>query len=68
MNLGRAGIFSPIDRGFNDDGIVALAADTSPQWIKATLKLELLDQVRSDGQVLNLRDWGDQLQVCNPLI
>jgi predicted amidohydrolase len=61
INIGTAGIFSPVDRGFPADGV--LASNTSPDnanhsgWCIASCDLDQLQQVRTDGQVFNLRDW-----------
>jgi steroid delta-isomerase-like uncharacterized protein len=56
-NVGAAGVFAPADRGFPDDGVLALGALDAPGWIIADLDLEALERVRSDGQVLGHRDW-----------
>jgi predicted amidohydrolase len=56
-NVGAAGVFAPPDRGFPDDGVVALGAYSEPGWIVAELDLAALARVRADGQVLNHRDW-----------
>jgi predicted amidohydrolase len=56
-NVGAAGVFAPVDRGFPDDGVVALGAYNAPGWVIADLDLAALARVRADGQVLNHRDW-----------
>lgn len=56
-NVGAAGVFAPVDRGFPDDGVVALGAYNAPGWVVAELELAALARVRADGQVLNHRDW-----------
>jgi predicted amidohydrolase len=56
-NVGSAGVFAPPDRGFPDDGVVALGAYNEPGWIVADLDLDAIGRVRADGQVLGHRDW-----------
>ena len=60
VNLGRAGVFAPPDRGLPDDGVLALGEWNQPQWLHAELDLAALDAVRREGQVLNHRDWAEQ--------
>ncbi len=57
VNVGAAGFFAPPDKRFPADGVLALGALNEPQWVYATLDLDLLDAVRNDGDVLNVRDW-----------
>lgn len=56
INVGTAGIFSPVDRGFPADGILANGADDTG-WAIAHCDLATMQEVRNDGQVFNLRDW-----------
>ncbi len=63
VNVGAAGVFAPVDRGFPPDGIIEAGVMNSPQWTYATLNLDELAQVRNNGQVFNYRDWGGQLAV-----
>lgn len=65
-NIGRAAVYSPIDRGFPNDGIVTKAADDSPSWLFADLDMNALAQVRRDGQVLNAADWDSQMRFVKP--
>lgn len=55
INVGRAGIFSPVDRGFPANGV--LADNAVDSWCIAQCDLDQMQQVRTDGQVFNLRDW-----------
>ena len=64
-NIGRAGIYGPIDRGFPEDGILNQACYDSPQWVSAELDIKALEQVRRDGQVLNRQDWSKQEYYLN---
>jgi predicted amidohydrolase len=59
QNRGAAGVFAPVDRGFPDDGVVALGELDRPGWVFADLELTRLAEVRADGQVRNHRDWSD---------
>ena len=56
-NVGAAGVYGPPDRGFPDDGVVALGAYCEPGWVIADLDLAAVAEVRRDGQVLNHQDW-----------
>jgi predicted amidohydrolase len=56
-NTGSAGVFAPCDRGFPDDGVVALGTYGEPGWLIADLDLAAIAAVRRDGQVLGHRDW-----------
>jgi predicted amidohydrolase len=58
-NHGAAAIYAPPDRGFPDDGVVAIGQLDRPGWVFADLDLAALAAVRADGQVLNHRDWDD---------
>lgn len=57
-NHGAAAVFSPVDRGFPDDGIVAKGEIDSPGWVYADLDLTSLARVRRDGQVRNFADFS----------
>lgn len=59
VNTGLAGVFCPADIGFPADGVLALGK-TGCVWTFATLDLEQLRNVRTQGQVLNHRDWERQ--------
>jgi predicted amidohydrolase len=60
VNVGAAGVFAPPDRGLPDDGVVALGHLNRPGWVYADVDLEALRRVRTQGQVLNARDWTRQ--------
>jgi predicted amidohydrolase len=57
-NVGSAGAFAPCDRGFPDDGVIALGPLSQPHILIAELDLARVEQVRRDGQVLGHRDWA----------
>lgn len=60
VNVGRAGVFAPPDRGLPDDGVLALGEWNQAQWLYTTLDLTAISKVRQQGQVLNHRDWAEQ--------
>lgn len=57
-NRGAAGCYGPPDRGFPEDGVLALGERDRPQWLFCELDLDAIAAVRADGAVLNHRDWG----------
>ena len=57
VNVGAAGFFAPPDHRFPGDGILALGTLGEAQWVYADLDLDLIAEVRNDGDVLNARDW-----------
>ena len=59
INVGRAGIFCPVDRGFPANGV--LADQATDGWCIAQCDLDQMQQVRNDGQVFNLRDWQQSI-------
>ncbi len=61
VNVGAAAVFAPPDRGFPDDGVVAMGSLNEPQWLFSELDFDLIEQVRREGQVLNHRHWPEQL-------
>jgi predicted amidohydrolase len=65
INIGTAGIFSPVDRGFPPDGILASGASGNG-WCIAQCDLDRMQQVRTDGQVFNLRDWQQVIPDITP--
>jgi predicted amidohydrolase len=59
-NTGAAGVFSPVDFGFPEDGVLAAGYPDLPQWVYADLNLQMISEVRSTGQTLNHHDWEKQ--------
>jgi predicted amidohydrolase len=57
VNIGAAAIYTPVDRGFPDDGILAIGKLNAVQWVFAEILLDACEEVRADGQVFNYRDW-----------
>ncbi len=60
VNIGAAGIYTPVDYGFPDNGILASGEFNKSQWVFADIDLELCEKVRAEGQVFNYRDWALQ--------
>ncbi|MES2884787.1 MAG: carbon-nitrogen hydrolase family protein [Pseudomonadota bacterium] len=60
VNVGRAGIYTPPDRGLPDDGVLAVGEWNQPQCLIADIDPAKLAAVRADGQVFNHRDWARQ--------
>ncbi|MEQ1530639.1 MAG: carbon-nitrogen hydrolase family protein [Methylococcales bacterium] len=56
-NIGAAAIYTPVDRGFPDNGILAMGELNQSQWVYAQLSLSACATVREQGQVFNYRDW-----------
>jgi predicted amidohydrolase/GNAT superfamily N-acetyltransferase len=64
VNVGAAAIYTPVDRGFPDDGVLASGTLNAAQWVYADVDLGAIVQVRSEGQVFNFRDWPGQLRLA----
>ncbi len=61
-NIGAAAVFTPVDNGFPNDGILAMGNLNKPQWIYAEIDLDKIARVRKNGQVFNYRDWSKQFK------
>ena len=59
-NRGAAAIYGPPDRGFPDDGVVALGDMDAAQWVFGEVDLARVADLRADGGVLNARHWAEQ--------
>lgn len=57
INTGLAGLYTPVDRGFPDDGVAVRSAD---EWVMAELDLAALDAFKRDAQVGISADWPQQ--------
>jgi len=57
VNIGAAAVYTPVDRGFPDNGILAAGQLNAVQWVVAELSLNACGTVREQGQVFNYRDW-----------
>jgi predicted amidohydrolase len=60
INCGAAAIYTPVDRGFPDDGILAIGEYNRVQWVYADVDLQAIAVVRQEGQVFNFKDWPKQ--------
>ena len=66
-NHGAAAIYAPPDRGFPDDGVVAIGPLDEAATVLARLDLDAIDRVRADGQVLGHRDWSSPSHLASDL-
>lgn len=57
VNIGAAAVYTPVDRGFPDNGILAVGNLNEVQWVFAEISLSACGTVREQGQVFNYRDW-----------
>jgi predicted amidohydrolase len=57
VNIGAAAIYTPVDRGFPDNGILVMGELNASQWVIAEISLDEIATVRAQGQVFNYRDW-----------
>ncbi|MBV1790228.1 carbon-nitrogen hydrolase family protein [Marinobacterium sp. D7] len=62
INSGRAAIYTPVDYGYPDNGVLAQGRADTPGWVVAELDLDTLAKVRREGQVFNHRDWPGQFR------
>ncbi len=62
VNTGTATIYTPIDRGFPSDGVLA-RAEAGSDWAFGELDLAALDAFKRDAQVANANDWMAQLRL-----
>jgi len=61
VNIGAAGVYGPPDRGFPDDGVLALGELNAPGWIYAVFEPDSVATVREQGAVFNHRHWAEQV-------
>jgi predicted amidohydrolase len=57
VNIGAAGIYTPVDRGFPDNGVLLAGELNAVQWVYGEVSLAACAVVREQGQVFNYRDW-----------
>lgn len=62
INTGRASVYTPVDYGFPDNGILAEGEDDQVGWIYAEVDLAEIARIREQGQVFNYRDWPKQFE------
>jgi len=61
-NIGAAAVYTPVDRGFPDNGVAVLGELNAAQWVYADLDPAGIAAVRREGQVFNYRDWPAHLR------
>ncbi|TAL45597.1 MAG: amidohydrolase [Methylovulum sp.] len=57
VSVGAAAVYTPVDKGFPDNGILAAGKLNAVQWVFAEIGLDYCETVRAQGQVFNYRDW-----------
>lgn len=62
VNTGAAAIYTPVDRGFPDNGVLAIGEYGQAQWVYGDIDLANIAKVRQNGQVFNYRDWPSQFR------
>jgi len=62
VNIGAAGIYTPVDYGYPDNGILAIGELNQAQWVYAEIDLGSIAHIRKTGQVFNYRDWPGQFR------
>ncbi len=67
VSVGAGGIFGPPDVGFPQTGVIALGEMNVPGWVYGDVDLGHVARVRSDGGVLNRRDWEAQTGRADPV-
>ncbi|MDM4771756.1 carbon-nitrogen hydrolase family protein [Solimonas sp. SE-A11] len=67
VNIGAAGFYTPVDRGYPADGVLAGGTLDEPGWIYASIDPQTLAAVRETGQVFNHRDWPRQPPAGTPV-
>ncbi len=60
INCGAAAIYTPVDRGFPNNGILSMGEYNQVQWVYADFDLAAIEKVRLEGQVFNYKDWPKQ--------
>jgi predicted amidohydrolase len=62
VNVGAAGVYTPVDYGYPDNGVLAIGELNQAQWVYAEIDLASIAKVRQSGQVFNYRDWPGQFR------
>jgi predicted amidohydrolase len=60
VNVGASAIYTPVDRGFPDNGILVAGELNAVQWVIGEVSPSDCAIVRGQGQVFNYRDWPKQ--------
>ncbi|WP_293369593.1 carbon-nitrogen hydrolase family protein [Nevskia sp.] len=59
VNIGAAAVYGPPDRGFPDDGIIAIGPLNEPLWLYAEIDPAKVTEVRENGAVRPFRHWPE---------
>ena len=62
VNIGAAAVYTPVDYGYPDNGVLAIGEINQAQWVYADIDLSTIAKVRESGQVFNYRDWPGQFR------
>ena len=62
VNIGAAAVYTPVDYGYSDDGVLAIGELNKTQWVYADIDLGSIGHIRKTGQVFNYRDWPGQFR------
>ncbi|MGX2039798.1 carbon-nitrogen hydrolase family protein [Methylocaldum sp. MU1018] len=62
VNIGASGIYTPVDYGYPDNGVLAIGELNQAQWVYAEIDLGSIAHIRQTGQVFNYRDWPGQFR------
>lgn len=57
VNVGAAAIYTPVDRGLPDNGVLVAGELNAVQWVIGEVSPASCAIVRGQGQVFNYRDW-----------
>ncbi|MCV6613201.1 MAG: carbon-nitrogen hydrolase family protein [Amphritea sp.] len=63
INTGRASVYTPVDYGFPDNGVLVQGGSELSGWVYADLDPGAIKEIRQTGQVFNYRDWPRQSQL-----
>lgn len=61
INRGAAGVFAPPDMAISSNGVLALGSMDRAQWLKFTVDLGRLEDIRQRGEVRTFNDWPKQM-------
>lgn len=62
VNIGAAAVYTPVDYGYPDNGILTIGELNQAQWVYAEIDLASIAHIRQTGQVFNYRDWPGQFR------
>ena len=65
VNIGAAAIYTPVDYGFPDDGVLAIGRRDVSCWVFGEVDLKEIGRIRCSGQVFNYRDWPGQFNLTS---